>query len=516
VPVALLLFSLEFSGRREWVSPPKLAALLAIPLITLLLAFSNDSHRFIWSEWSLESIGDTLVLRLEHNALFWVYFLYTYILLAVSTVLIFRGMTSRSKNFRRQTVSLLIGIAIPWVGNAISNLNLIPTPLDLTPFAFIVTGLAISWSIYKHQFLNIDPVAFETVVDSINDVVFILDMGNNVLFINSAGKRELKLAGNDVLGRNAKEVFKEQAELIDLYQNAMNIREEVVIGTDSREQYYELSISPLTDHQDKILGRAFMLRDITDRKQAEKTMLVARDQALEANRAKSHFLARVGHELRTPLGVIRGYADLLKEPAYGSLSELQDKAVSEIIDSTQRVSDMVAELLDEARLAAGAVELEIKSYQPAMLLNDVKEKLSVLAQKKGLTLTTSLDPELPEKLIGDPKRINQMVTNLASNSIKFTKEGEVSIRFYMRSKKRWAMEVTDTGPGIPKKAQKDIFEPYRQADGSISKKYGGTGLGLSIVKHLTSMMNGKITVKSKVGKGSTFTIIIPLEVETFQ
>jgi signal transduction histidine kinase len=177
---------------------------------------------------------------------------------------------------------------------------------------------------------------------------------------------------------------------------------------------------------------------------------------------------------------------------------------------------MVAELLDEARLAAGAVELEIKSYQPAMLLNDVKEKLSVLAQKKGLTLTTSLDPELPEKLIGDPKRINQMVTNLASNSIKFTKEGEVSIRFYMRSKKRWAMEVTDTGPGIPKKAQKDIFEPYRQADGSISKKYGGTGLGLSIVKHLTSMMNGKITVKSKVGKGSTFTIIIPLEVETFQ
>ena len=136
VPIALFLFSLEFSGRREWVTLPKLGALLSIPLITLLLALSNDLHRLIWSEWYLESIGNTLVLRLEHGALFWVYFLYTYILLAVSTVLIFRGMSGRSKTFRRQTVSLLVGIAIPWVGNAISNLDLISLPLDLTPFAF--------------------------------------------------------------------------------------------------------------------------------------------------------------------------------------------------------------------------------------------------------------------------------------------------------------------------------------------------------------------------------------------
>jgi PAS domain S-box-containing protein len=516
VPVALLLFSLEFSGRQAWVTTPKLVALLVLPVITLLLALSNDSHRLIWSGWNIETIGNTFVLNLEHGVAFWIHFIYTYVLLAVSTFLIVRGMTNRSKIFRRQMGSILVGIAVPWVVNAISNLGFISLPLDLTPFAFTITGLAIAWSIYKHQLMNIEPIAFETVIDSINDVVFILDMGNNVLYVNSAGKRELNLSSNNILGRNAREVFKDQADLIDLYQNAMNIREEVVVGTDSQEQFYELSISPLTDHRDKILGRAFMLRDVSDRKQAENTMAMARDQALEASRAKSHFLARVGHELRTPLGVIRGYADLLKEPAYGSLSEQQAKAVKEIIDSTQRVSDMVAELLDEARLSAGAVQLETKPYKPALILDDVKEKLSVLAQKKGLALTTSLDPELPERLLGDPIRINQMVTNLASNSIKFTKEGEVSIHFYMRDKKRWAMEVSDTGPGIPQNARKDIFEPFRQADGSIAKKYGGTGLGLSIVKHLTTMMNGKISVKSKVGEGSTFTITLPLDIETPQ
>jgi signal transduction histidine kinase len=243
-------------------------------------------------------------------------------------------------------------------------------------------------------------------------------------------------------------------------------------------------------------------------------MAMARDQALESSRAKSDFLARVSHELRTPLGVIRGYADLLSEPAYGTLSELQEKAVSEIIDSTERVSDMVSELLDEARLAAGAVQLEIRSYTPARILKDVKEKMSVLAGQKGLTLHTEIDSQLPAQLVGDPMRINQMVTNLASNSIKFTKKGEVSIRFYQRSKRQWAMEVTDTGPGIPKKAQKDIFEPFRQADGTIPRKYGGTGLGLSIVKHLTTLMGGRIVVKSKVGSGSTFTVILPLETKT--
>jgi PAS domain S-box-containing protein len=413
--------------------------------------------------------------------------------------------------YNGQKESMLAGMIAPWLGYAIFQLRLLQLPIDLTPFAYTLTGLAITWSIYKYQLLNIAPIAFETVIDSMNDALFILDMGDNVIDINPAGQRLLGLSNGEVLGRHAKEVFKGYTDLIDLYQYAMNIREELAVGTDSQKQYYELTISPLTDPQDRILGRAVLLHDISDRKQAENAMAIARDQALEASRAKSHFLARIGHELRTPLGVIRGYADLLKEPAYGVLSEPQVKAVGEIIDSTQRVSDMVSELLDEARLAAGAVQLETKAFTPALILKDVQEKLSVLAQQKGLVLKIDIDPGLPAQVLGDPIRVNQMVTNLASNSIKFTKEGEVNIRFYKRGKRQWAMEVSDTGPGIPKNAQEDIFEPFRQADGTIARKYGGTGLGLSIVKHLTTLMDGKIVVKSKVGAGSTFTILLPLE-----
>jgi len=511
LPVGLLLFALVFSGKSAWITKPRLAVLMMIPVATLVLALSNELHQLIWSDWSLETLGDTFVLNLEHGLGFWVYITYTYILLAISTILIFRALAHSSGIYRGQMASLLVGIAAPWLGNIISLSGIFPLPIDLTPFAFMITGLAIAWSVYKHQLLNIAPVGLETVIASMNDAVFILDTRNNIVDANPASRKALSLSSEEIVGRNVREVFKDQSDLIDLYENAINIREEIAVGTDSQKEFYEISISPLTDHQDKILGRAVILHDISDRKKAENAMMSARDQALEASRVKSQFLARIGHELRTPLGVIRGYADLLKEPAYGALSEQQIKAVNEIIDSTQRVSDMVSELLDEARLAAGAVELEIKPFTPELLLKDVQEKLSILAQKKGLSLKSTLDPELPDKLHGDPVRINQMITNLTSNSIKFTKEGEVNIRFYLRSKNKWAMEVSDTGPGIPKEAQKDIFEPFRQADGSISRKYGGTGLGLSIVKHLTNMMDGKIEVKSKVGEGSIFTIILPIE-----
>jgi PAS domain S-box-containing protein len=511
LPVALLLFAFEFSGRHLWLTIPRFLALAFLPFVTLILALSNDSHHLIWSEWNLQS--STTALKFEYGPAFWIFVAYAYVLLAASTVMIFQALIRRPKVYRGQIVSVLVGIVIPWTTNAVSNLIY---HVDLTPFAFIFTGFAFAWSIYKHHLFESAPNPFETVIENMSDAVFILDMWNRIVNVNAAGQQMLKLSSSEILGHGTSEVFKDQTDIFEVYQHALNIREEVTIGEEPQKRHYELSISPLTDRFDKILGRAIILHDISDRKQVENAMAMARDRALEASRVKSEFLARVSHELRTPLGVIRGYSDLLSEPAYGTLSELQTKAVKEIIDSTERISGMVGELLDEARLAAGAVQLEIKPFNPAEVLEDVKEKLSVLADQKKLALTAELDPDLPSQLIGDPNRINQMVTNLTSNSIKFTKKGEVCIRFYRHDTDQWAMEVTDTGPGIPEEAHESIFEPFRQADSTIPRIFGGTGLGLSIVKHLTNLMDGKITVKSEVGSGSTFTVILPLNTEVLE
>jgi PAS domain S-box-containing protein len=512
LPVALFMFSINFSGYKLWRVTPKLAALLIIPILTIILVFTNEAHRLIWPAWTLKVINEqTAILNLEHGSFFWVNFIYAFLLLTTSTILIIQALIRRPKAYRGQISSVLVGVAAPWIGNAISNLaNL---HIDLTPFSFAITGLAIVWSIYKYHLFEIAPNAYETVINSMRDPVFIMDMRNTIINANPAAQQMLGLPASGVIGHHSSEVFVDQTDIFDIYQHALNIREEITIGSESQKRYYEISILPLTDRLDKILGRAAILHDISDRKRAVNAMAMSRDQALESSRVKSEFLARVSHELRTPLGVIRGYADLLSEPAYGELSQLQTKAVSEIIDSTERISGMVGELLDEARLAAGAVQLVIKSINPAEILEDVKQKLSVLANQKKLELTTELDPDLPEQLVGDPTRIHQMVTNLTSNSIKFTKQGKVGIRFYLHNSIQWAIEVNDTGPGIPEEAHESIFEPFRQADSSIPRIFGGTGLGLSIVKHLTNLMGGEITVESEVGNGSTFTILLPLKVE---
>ena len=510
LPVALFLFALEFSGREAWLTAAKLLALTLLPYVTFILALSNESHQLIWTDWQLGTVGDLSVLHFEYSPGFWISTIYAYGLIAIGIVLIVQALIRRPRKYRGQILSILVGLLIPWMTNAVSNLVY---HFDLTPFSFIITSLAFGWGIYKHNLFESVPNAFETVIENMNDPVFILDMRDKIVNTNSAGQQMLNFSASNIVGRHTSEVFKEHANFFDIYQNAMNIREEITIGQGSQTRHYELTISPLTDRFDKILGRAVILHDISDRKQAENAMAMARDQALEASRVKSEFLARVSHELRTPLGVIRGYADLLSEPSYGGLSELQSKAISEIIDSTDRISDMVGELLDEARLAAGAVELEIKLFKPEKILKDVREKLSVLADQKNLELNTELDPNLPAQLVGDPVRINQMVTNLTSNSIKFTRKGKVGVHFYLYDTNQWALEVSDTGPGIPKEAHESIFEPFRQADSSIPRIFGGTGLGLSIVKHLTNLMEGEIQVESKVGAGSTFTILLPLNSE---
>ncbi|MGB7874601.1 MAG: histidine kinase N-terminal 7TM domain-containing protein [Anaerolineales bacterium] len=511
LPLAAFLFALDFSGRSVWLTSSKFFALAALPAITLILALSNEFHHLIWADWHMETLMEnTSVLRFEYGPFFWANSLYAYGLLIAGTVLIVQALNRRPDVYRGQILSILVGYAFPWLTNVVSNLVY---DIDLTPFAFIVTSIAFAWSIFRHHLFESPPNAFETVIESMSDPVFILDMRNRIVNANPAAQQMLGLPASEVVDHQTTEVFARQTDILDIYEHAVNIREEITIGPESQRHYYELSISPLTDRLDKILGRAIILHDISDRKQIENAMVMTRDRAVESSRIKSEFLARVSHELRTPLGVIRGYADLLSEPVYGTLSELQSKAVSEIIDSTERISDMVGELLDEARLAAGAVQLEIKSFKPAEVLEDVKEKMSVLANQKKLELAAELDSELPPQIVGDPTRIYQMVTNLTSNSIKFTKKGKVGIRFYLHDTDQWAMEVTDTGPGIPKEAHESIFEPFTQADSSIPRIFGGTGLGLSIVKHLTNLMDGKITVESDVGSGSTFTVFLPLNNE---
>lgn len=264
------------------------------------------------------------------------------------------------------------------------------------------------------------------------------------------------------------------------------------------------------DPQQHVVTIYGVVSDITERKRAEAALALARDQALETSRLKSQLLANVSHDLRTPLITIQGYAQLLEMEAHGPLTDKQRETIKAIINSTQFLTHLVNELLDQAKLEDGKLKLNITSFMPADIVNQVQANMSVQAHMKGLSLITDIGPDVPLTLSGDPDRVQQILSNLVSNAIKFTQEGMVQARLYRPDHKYWALEVSDTGIGIPVEDQAHIFEPFRQLDNGIASEQPGSGLGLSIVKQLVSLMGGHISLKSEVGKGSEFTIFLPI------
>ncbi len=258
-----------------------------------------------------------------------------------------------------------------------------------------------------------------------------------------------------------------------------------------------------------------VVNDITSRKQAEMAMAHARDLAIQTSELKTRILAGVSHDLRTPLNTILGYSDMLLEDVFEEMNEKQQAIVKRIMISGKHMAQLITDLLDQTRIEGGQLVIQNAPFAPATMLQNTLALLSLAAREKEIDLKGSIDPSLPGTLVGDAQRLQQIITNLTGNAIKFTDAGSVLVRFYCPDEAAWVIEVKDTGHGIPKTAYKRIFEPFQQVkDGSNSpekdKQKDGFGLGLYIVKELVTLMNGRVSVYSEVGKGSTFSVWLPL------
>jgi PAS domain S-box-containing protein len=274
--------------------------------------------------------------------------------------------------------------------------------------------------------------------------------------------------------------------------------------------YWEFQTIAPVSANGKISHYVAVKLDVTAQKEMEEQLRQAKETAESASAFKSQLLSRVSHELRTPLGGVLGYAELMQADAFGALNEQQRQAAENIVESARYLSRMVDDLLSEAEISARSIKLHNDWFAPAELLETASAALSVQAAKKGLAFRTELSPDLPERLVGDSRRLEQIIINLAGNAIKFTVNGEVCVCLARPAPDRWAIVVSDTGAGIPKEAQGYIFEPFRQVDNRITRENRGSGLGLSITKQLVELMGGQIALASEVGKGSVFTVTLPI------
>lgn len=274
--------------------------------------------------------------------------------------------------------------------------------------------------------------------------------------------------------------------------------------------YWEFQTIAPVSANGKISHYVAVKLDVTAQKEMEEQLRQAKETAESASAFKSRLLANVSHDMRTPLGGIIGYAGMLSDGAFGAMSAKQQEVIQNISESAHRLNDLIRGMLTRAELESGKLRIQMHPFAPAALFKACTTHEGV-AQRKGLTFQTEIDPSLPTTLYGDTYWLEQILVNLVDNAIKYTVSGGVWVRLRRVDASHWAIEVQDTGQGIAEELQERVFDAFEQAENTPGKRFHGVGLGLSIVKDLADRLGGEIRLKSAPGAGSTFTVIFPIE-----
>ncbi|MFB6180192.1 MAG: histidine kinase N-terminal 7TM domain-containing protein [Halorientalis sp.] len=475
VPFFLFLVALRYTGREQYITRRSIALLCVHPVVTNIVVWVPQTKQ-AFLRFGAPKASSFFGYAASNGVLFQIHTAYSYVLMTAATIMLVSFAFRSEHVYQRQVVAILIGVFVPWIGNALYLYG--PINVDITSLAFTVTGLALWWAIFSQDFLEVVPVARSTVVDNIGAGVFVLDRENTVVDINPEGREMLGLDTVEVIGKDATALLASNPAVRKQFETVedaeANIETEIEFGANT----YKIEISPLYDKRHTFIGRLFLVHDVTEQKRRQRELERQNDQL-------EQFANVVSHDLRNPLNVATSKLEL------GLLKDEREH-FEEVQDAHERMSRIIDDVLTLAREGKQVEERTRCSLQS-------------LANRAWTNVQT---PEATLQIVGDrefeanEQRLLRVFENLFRNALEHGREdatvtvGPTDGGFF----------VADDGPGIPADQQDDVFE-----DGFTTND-DGTGFGLSIVESIVEAHGWEIAVTESESGGARFDVtgIAPL------
>lgn len=483
VPVAWFLFAAEYSGVcKEFVRKYQ-KAFLILPLLTILSMLTNSLHGMHFAGYYLETSGDFPLLVLTHGPFFWIFYIYSFILIVLGIFFFFHQFVHLTAPYRAQAAVALTAACIPVMGNILHIADIGPfSSLDPTPFTFAITGLILFWGIIQHEFLNIIPIARENVIESMGDGYIVVDLADSIVDINKAA---LELAGKtktEVIGRNLNELFGDKVEMSQREAHEGNFSKEISLKNSFETKFFTLSVSPLMTKND-VEGNLLLIHDITDTYRYQ--------EALKQANKKINLMSNITrHDILNQVNVLSGYTELISE------------TLPEDVKNDPRIGKYLRNLNKGIETIHGQIVFT-KDYQELGVVSPIWQSISDTAREaafpfSGQSLKFSIEKSGVE-IYADPllkKAFYNLFDNARAHGEHVT-EISVSSR---RGVDSLIIEVKDDGIGVSPVMKELIFEK------SIGKN---TGLGLFLVKGILSITGMEIKETGTEGTGATFEITVP-------
>ena len=502
IPISYCYFLFSYCYEK---TPVKILGFLKFAdLVILGLVFTCDLHNFYYRDikWLTDGSGHGY-LSLTYGPGYWIFMLCgTVVPYALSLYALIRVCVKRPAYAADRKCKLILGLSFLPVGALCSYSMKLTSVYDLTPvvLGMVLSGVVIL--IWIGKVYDFGSLAFGILLNSMSDGVIALDEQRQIANYNPAAAGVFTDLSSHMIGKHI--------EALEGFPKNM-LQEDVKEDFCLNGCFYEGHVEPILDKYGKNKGYVVLIFDVTETRNYIEEIKQVREQAEQANLAKSAFLANMSHEIRTPMNAIVGLSDIIMEESKGR--KVYEYAC-DIKSASRNLLALINDILDLSKVEAGRMELVQAEYHVKALVDEVVNMMDIVASQRGLTMKKHFDMSIPCRYLGDEGRVKQILINILNNALKFTKEGYVRISVTgvqgdTEDTEHLFFRIEDTGCGIREEDLEKIFENFQQVDSGRNRTVEGTGLGLSITKHLVELMQGTIKVESVYGTGTTFIVEIP-------